>query len=442
MFLFRGFVFLMVGGLLACVNASSSSSLAAPSAPANRYQAIRDYFPDGNGYSQGADFCLALDVILDVACDDNQKTSEAEYITVCLGPTFPSVLSNIINGYDSRAGQFLVSWFGQQATDILINQKQRLKAGHPWDLNHHDFDGVSDKELDQFKLISCYTEFSSPCHPAPNPSFIMIQTLFEWGFKDQLARWRNNLGESLVDYAVSYSGTEPLLQTILVQFPEEVILESVITNSSWVGKNLTKLSTYKPTMDTYINQNGFSADMFLPNMPDRKKAALTRFTVKVEADKSLSTDSLALPVRVLQALNAQPDGPYKAVRTQADIITTGGEWGIDFERAPTKQEWRVIRYSLGKISYESLKDRNFKDYLDNLSSKLFIDVEPSSWSVLPKDREAYISHKQNAYIGAVSVSRAWGGNPDDTVFQEIGSRVNLTAAQVKDRYEWLESQWQ
>ncbi|RZI46543.1 hypothetical protein [Candidatus Finniella inopinata] len=455
MFLFRGFIFLLVGGLLACANASSSSSSssspAASSAPANRYQAIRDHFQGGNDYSQGEDFCLALDVILDVACDDNQKTPEAEYIAACLDPTFPSVLSNVINGYDSRAGEFLVRWFGQQATNILVNHKQRLKAGNRWELTHHHFDGVSDKEFDQFKLISCYTEFSSPSHPVPNPSFIMIQTLFESGFKDQLARWRNNLGQNLVTQVVevrSDPAGEPLLQSILKLFPEDAILESVINSTHWNRhENVGMLLAAKPSMSTYVNDEGLSAIMFVSNLQrvsaDHKDKVWGNFITKTERSHTLTPD-LATPLRALRALSHLKKPREVSPAILANIVATGGEWGIDFGRAPKKQEWSVIRDTLHRVGEEvTLVRQNvgFSGILTHLQEILF-NVRPS-WSVDSKDEAAYLSHRQNAFIGAVIAAKQMlHMKLDDNWWKDIGSHVGLTGTQAKVRYEWLESQWQ
>jgi len=437
--------------LISCANgaSSSSSSLATPSAPTNRYQAIRDYFNGGFDSTKTGDFCLALDVVLDVACDNVPDPALDQGVVTLLQQLSKSwilPLSDIVTSCknDRDAKAFLVDWFRQGTIDILINHRQRLRAGNPWNLSHHEFDGLFDSNSNEYKWLSNYTEFSIPAHPVPNPSFVMIQTLFDSGFKEQLARWRDNCGKNLIDYGVSYSGTEPLLRTILEQFPEDVILESVITSKHWNSAEKTSvLFTCKPIMQTYVNQSGLSADMFLATPAVNKTAALKQFAIRVEGSEDLPTDSLALPVRVLRAFNTRSQGPNRAETTQADLIATGGEWGIDFERAPTKQEWRVIRNSLEQIGHKICREaESLESPFGHLANILF-RVTPS-WSVSPRDEDAYLRHRQNAFIGAaIAVSQKFGkDSPSDQWWENIGARVNLTATQAKARYEWLESQWQ
>ncbi len=99
----------------------------------------------------------------------------------------------------------------------------------------------------------------------------------------------------------------------------------------------------------------------------------------------------------------------------------------------------MIRDTLGQIAGQC-SEYGLHSVFQRLQA-ILLDVTPS-WSVSREHEEAYLSHRQNAFIGAaVAAVQKSGTDLDDDQWKNMGSHVNLTATQAKTRYEWLESQW-
>ncbi len=313
----------------------------------------------------------------------------------------------------------------------------------------------------------------------------MAQMLFELGLGDYLIGLRDTNDQSLL-WPALYKRQDPLLfDQIVRHFPEDelfrtpciwfawpptpVMIESVKEKRPGLLARLNGLrsskdenpivlrAALKGEQDTalalasedrsvlkVINKQGVSASMFLPasasSIADKMQAWET-FVQTTESRHHQTADSLAVPVRALRALNNVDDRTMSPTIV-ANIIATGDDWGINFGRAPTKEEWVVIHETLDQIG----RTMNFysldgsKGPFDHLREVLF-NVTPS-WSVSPQNEDAYLNHRQNAFIGAaVAAVQKSGTDLDDDQWKNMGSHVNLTATQAKTRYEWLESQW-